>query len=174
MTEISELLPCPFSGLPGRLMVADRGKGRKHCAVRCERDDDDCYCHGSPLFDTEAEAIAAWNRRAPAGKVEHWLEKLSRIRYMDDLSDRDIDNLIDTLRAAIAADRDAKVEEAVARLRVVLTELSDHAPWGGPEEDHVRWMMNLAYGALQPDGHPDREEADKLYELHIRARRSTP
>lgn len=64
---MGDLKPCPFSGIPGKLMVG-MFSGRKHCTVRCDdgTDEQDCFCHGSRSYDTEAEAIAAWNRRQTA------------------------------------------------------------------------------------------------------------
>lgn len=53
-----ELLPCPHCGSAARLDKWDRQPGHLY-SVNCSSDD--CGI----AVDTEAEAVAAWNRRAP-------------------------------------------------------------------------------------------------------------
>lgn len=62
----TELLPCPFCG--GEARVIDDAPSHDHSpwfGIGCASP----YCiaftgYGVKLFDTKAEAIAAWNRRA--------------------------------------------------------------------------------------------------------------
>ena len=42
------------------------------------------------------------------------------------------------------ADSAAEIE----RLRDVLDEIGDHAPWGGTKDKHIAWMQNIAHAAL--------------------------
>lgn len=56
------LLPCPFCGGPDtRLFNRPDEFNRTSRGVQCANGD--CFIKG-PEFETEAEAIAAWNRRA--------------------------------------------------------------------------------------------------------------
>lgn len=76
MSGKTELLPCPLCGGEAEVIEADYGMYMTGYAVYCRKC---CLKLGgegrlgeayewSPVFNTEAEAIAAWNARAP---VEH-------------------------------------------------------------------------------------------------------
>lgn len=54
---MSELLPCPFCGSSNVAMTLSTAYWV--CCLECEAD-------GPPHEDAEAEAVAAWNRRAAA------------------------------------------------------------------------------------------------------------
>jgi hypothetical protein len=61
---LSALLPCPFCGASAKVSYSDRGEVFN---VRCEKwtgDAGSTSCMGAGAYaHTEAEAIAAWNRR---------------------------------------------------------------------------------------------------------------
>lgn len=62
------LLPCPFCGNDG--VGNDEGcfqTGKGHWEVRCGNPS--CFAF-DPVRSTRAEAIAAWNRRAPSSEGE--------------------------------------------------------------------------------------------------------
>jgi Lar family restriction alleviation protein len=64
---VGELLPCPFCGgaaelIPMRSLAGDPSGHRVWCpSLPC--------CAAGPALDTKADAIAAWNRRAPLPPV---------------------------------------------------------------------------------------------------------
>lgn len=62
----AELLPCPFCGAK----VATEDQFGNEWWVQCT--DLDCGRSDGRIYDTPAEAIAAWNRRAatPTGRTE--------------------------------------------------------------------------------------------------------
>jgi Lar family restriction alleviation protein len=71
MTEREEaLLPCPFCGVSPFAPIYDDWPINKHFVI-C----DECATEG-PHADTEAEAIAAWNRRAPSAAEAEMREAL--------------------------------------------------------------------------------------------------
>lgn len=55
----SELLPCPFCGGEAEILTAESMHGGYLFGIMCN----DCRSRGD-VFDTEAEAIEAWNTRA--------------------------------------------------------------------------------------------------------------
>ena len=73
MSDETTLLPCPFCGGEAKIIESDYGMYLTGYAVYCKGE-----CHAklgvsgrlgeayewTPYFDTEAEAIAAWNTRA--------------------------------------------------------------------------------------------------------------
>lgn len=85
---MSELLPCPFCGGEAEILTAESMYGGNLYGVLC-----DCCAGRTDVFDTEAEAIAAWNSRAErtcfADEVTHrdckysvnrgWRERTCRI-----------------------------------------------------------------------------------------------
>jgi Lar family restriction alleviation protein len=56
---MSELLPCPFCGGEVEILTAESMNGGYLFGIMCN----DCRSRGD-VYDTEAEAIAAWNSRA--------------------------------------------------------------------------------------------------------------
>ena len=56
---MSELLPCPFCGGEAETLTAESTHGGYLYGIMCS----DCRSRGD-VYDTEAEAIAAWNSRA--------------------------------------------------------------------------------------------------------------
>ena len=75
MTSMTELLPCPFCG--GEATVERIGKSG-YFYVACNT----AYCCDFGKFDTEAEAIVAWNTRDELGSErEKALEELVRDAY---------------------------------------------------------------------------------------------
>lgn len=56
---MSELLPCPFCGGEVEMLTAESMNGGYLFGIMCN----DCRSRGD-VYDTEAEAIAAWNTRA--------------------------------------------------------------------------------------------------------------
>ena len=53
-----ELLPCPFCGKPARIQTY----ANERKAIVCDNMYCPCFMNGN-LFDTEAEAVTAWNTR---------------------------------------------------------------------------------------------------------------
>lgn len=73
---MSELLPCPFCG--GEATMDSSGKKYQ---VWCKR----CSCiHMGEFYNTEAEAIAAWNRRAQPENEPLTLEQLREMVDSDE------------------------------------------------------------------------------------------
>ena len=58
---MTDLLPCPFCGNDAALVRASNSLNN-YLFVQCLNND--CVCE-SDFYTTEADAIAAWNRRAP-------------------------------------------------------------------------------------------------------------
>ena len=56
---MTELLPCPFCGGEAEVLTAESMNGGYLFGIMCN----DCLSRGD-VYDTEAEAIAAWNTRA--------------------------------------------------------------------------------------------------------------
>ena len=56
---MAELLPCPFCGGEAEVLTAESMNGGYLFGIMCN----DCSSRGD-VYDTEAEAIAAWNTRA--------------------------------------------------------------------------------------------------------------
>lgn len=56
---MNELKPCPFCGGEAEILTAESMHGGYLFGIMCN----DCRSRGD-VFDTEAEAIAAWNTRA--------------------------------------------------------------------------------------------------------------
>ena len=56
---MSELLPCPFCGGEAEMLTAESMNGGYLFGIMCN----DCRSRGD-VYDTEAEAVEAWNTRA--------------------------------------------------------------------------------------------------------------
>lgn len=56
---MSELLPCPFCGGEAEILTAESMRGGYLFGIMCN----DC-CSRGDVYETEAEAIEAWNTRA--------------------------------------------------------------------------------------------------------------
>lgn len=56
---MSELKPCPFCGGEAEILTAESMHGGNLYGVMC-----DCCAGRADVYDTEAEAIEAWNTRA--------------------------------------------------------------------------------------------------------------
>lgn len=61
---MSELLPCPFCGGEAEILTAESMHGGNLYGVMC-----DCCAGRADVYDTEAEAIAAWNTRAQREEI---------------------------------------------------------------------------------------------------------
>ncbi len=60
---MDDLKPCPFCGGNGKI-EQDHYAGKTTYLPMCENYNNGCWGMQENWFDTEAEAIAAWNRRA--------------------------------------------------------------------------------------------------------------
>ena len=60
-----ELKPCPFCGGPAEVRKGTCARRDAWTACCAETVDVDCCGSADPTYFTEADAIAAWNRRAP-------------------------------------------------------------------------------------------------------------
>ena len=72
MGQVSELLPCPFCGGEAEILTAESMHGGNLYGVMC-----DCCAGRADVYDTEAEAIAAWTTRT------------ERTCYADEVTHRD-------------------------------------------------------------------------------------
>ena len=74
LNEPVALLPCPFCGVKGEELglMCDREEGADNSGPSRRIQ---CYgCHiEAPFYDTQEEAIAAWNRRVPAPADVAWV-----------------------------------------------------------------------------------------------------
>lgn len=59
MSDETTMLPCPFCGGEAETLTAESMRGGYLFGIMCN----DCLSHGD-VYDTEAEAITAWNTRA--------------------------------------------------------------------------------------------------------------
>ena len=64
MTDETTLLPCPFCGGEAEMLTAESMNGGYLFGIMCN----DCRSRGD-VYDTEAEAIAAWNARTAHGTL---------------------------------------------------------------------------------------------------------
>ena len=83
MTET--LKPCPFCGSPAYIHSGE-GRDYDRFIIKCDGDSGERPCHIYPttqILLPEAEAIAAWNTRAPddVAKIAAWLRGLARDDY---------------------------------------------------------------------------------------------
>lgn len=74
MTE-SRIKPCPFDGEEAEISFLKENRDHDDCwTVRCSGGD-----HAHICRDSESEAIAAWNRRAPSETVNAIEKKLAAL-----------------------------------------------------------------------------------------------
>ncbi len=88
-----ELLPCPFCGGP----AAVKAYGRRNWVASCKADPDDATCPATIDVgaDTRADAIAAWNTRAPvAGQAELARALTEAVRIIEQESSEWLDSAI--------------------------------------------------------------------------------
>lgn len=124
---LSELLPCPFCGASARsaaLMFSDEA-----AEVGCSNEKCEAIC--MVTAETEAEAIAAWNRRAPLA-TDRERRLAEAIVYLlgpaegPDWSDATADSILNEARALLAAPSEpAKAPQA----EVFVTQGSSRAWW---------------------------------------------
>lgn len=112
-----ELLPCPFCGGPGHLQFSafdiDEGwhvvcHGKKECPLYCSEP--------YRAFDTENQAIAAWNARTPAqGLDAATIERCAQVaenkypaNYPEGWTGREIATAIRALNTASTTTRGEK------------------------------------------------------------------
>jgi len=62
MSDEMTLLPCPFCG--GEADISDEGEGTEPYRFWAYCTNGKCFVEGTPAFETENEAIEAWNTRA--------------------------------------------------------------------------------------------------------------
>lgn len=115
------LLPCPFCGCATMLHGPDHNRDSYHvwCAgLEGSLSDEAGCCAQTRYCETEAEAIAAWNRRAPAAPSE-------AARNLTDLAGKVVGRLIARgfIRAEASASGDVQrqvIGEAAAALKAHL------------------------------------------------------
>lgn len=79
-----ELKSCPFCG--GEAQISDGGYSGKCFATRCQNER--CVAHGQAVYETEEEAIAAWNTRtATLQEYQPWVSVEDRLPTEDDADD---------------------------------------------------------------------------------------
>ncbi len=72
---MSKLKPCPWCGSDGRISKAERSAIGGFFGECANSDDDCCVQPETGWYNTEAEAITAWNTRAaPTMKAWEWVE----------------------------------------------------------------------------------------------------
>ena len=92
---MSELLSCPFCGGEAEMLTAESMYGGYLFGIMCN----DCRSRGD-VYDTEAEAIAAWNTRVDYHGYEQaaieawesikaWNSRAERTCYADEVTHRD-------------------------------------------------------------------------------------
>jgi len=111
MTDMIDLLPCPFCGGPDTRHFNNPDEfGRPSHGIQCANGE--CWVCG-PECETPSEAIAAWNRRAPLPPAPDAVQALVKAaeraeRVMNDPycePGNSITNTLAELRDALAAIR---------------------------------------------------------------------
>ena len=78
--KTSDLKPCPFCGGEAGLFETQEGQFgiiHSNATYLCPISDSDSF-QGNWTYETEEEAIAAWNQRKPMERILERLEKLFR------------------------------------------------------------------------------------------------
>lgn len=91
-----ELKPCPFCGGAASYRLYYGGRYRVHC--------NECGCHLEGLFDTEAEAGAAWNNRPKRVMEELVIRIIPRVDF--DKTADEFEKAAEKLREAVEHEED--------------------------------------------------------------------
>lgn len=99
-----ELKPCPFCGVGVRALSRYHPRDPNEWYVSCGARD--CVMQPeTPTYHTEAEAIAAWNRRSSSKRIEELEKALGSVRdYHEGRKPYDFHRLPDDERANAAFD----------------------------------------------------------------------
>lgn len=90
-TKNGKLLPCPFCGGPAEILTAESMNGGYLFGIMCN----DCRSRGD-VYDTEAEAIAAWNTRAERVGERKTINKTGDFVTHDSRAERTCENESDS------------------------------------------------------------------------------
>jgi Lar family restriction alleviation protein len=133
-----DLKPCPFCGGEKNTICCTDYDGREAYAVSCRYPE----CHGTIFtlgygyFADKAEAIAAWNTRADADRIEQLERERDQARkYRDAYAE------FGRIGTQAVRDLEAKLAKAVEALRSVDNEYTD-IQWG-PELQSIKQVRTV-------------------------------